>query len=1361
MEAQKELDSDSEEPNIPDHLLCPITSAIMADPVIAEDGHTYERAALMSWLGKNSTSPITREPIGKMVIPNRGIKAAIEDYKERQAAQRAQALQAAKPPVDIEPLRQGLIASYQAQAHIHRINDEVTPLPIAKCFLNLEIIRENEHKQVELKQIEQVSDSSAHLITGNKNEDSTEKNRESVEIANLLPENDRHENKVLIYGRAGSGKSTLCRYIAAQWSAQELWRDRFDWVIWIPLRTLTNKNYPQHKQNITAIDLITTSCLEHHDQRGLMKTSNDAKTALRDNLANLTDRTLIMLDGFDELDWRAVPHLHQAFYQLMNFPYVIVTSRPNYRIENVHMDAHLEITGFKPKEIRSFVQIFFEDDPKTGARCLNYLMSNDKLWGIAQIPINIELLCSVFRNNKLTRDQLSLTMVYQHLEFWLLQRAIQRQGKFIPQANTPARYFAKELTLLSELAFKAMCEGKVFIPPELLNQCQSYDESTMESALRLGFVKVLNEGLFFIHLTFQEYFAGRHVASTPFSEIKGIIGTLKYQPRLELMWWFAAGCLRDKPQLLRAYLEMLEASPQDLIGVQSLYLLVGCLEEAQLPDLDVTRRVRDQLEKLLRVVVDWPKFRDDCALTREKYCDLFSLASKLIQQNAEKFSAIWLSAWGKAKGDVQRQSYLIMIFPSPACVTPKILNTLLEALAEHSGDIIAECCRIILGETVITEQHLPILWAATRQGAGNNGAAAAIYKLIEYHYLKSDGDLTADLVAFVTTGDAGVRLNAIKAIAGFGKRSPQVLMLLDQALSDQSPRLLEAAINALKQFQPLTLSSLHKIVSLLGHQDNAVKKAAIESVALVPQMTPDIELALLQCLNTHNIDIFELTCKTLHKLNVAPEKFLETLCSVLEKMDSQLWVRYRGIEWLTSIKQTTEVVLNYLWFCTTNADFHIRARALKALGKITKTNPGAISERISSDLRRYITSGMSTIDVSAAVLALGEIKPVTPETLACLKNCVEKKPYPVAQSAARALRQIGVSVDELTEMLLRKLSQETFEAMQTLKVLLEFDHLPKPLIDRCHELIRKYPNRRANILRDSLEVVLKFDRLEPSADVLVDTLDPDIKGQKADTDTELMIINALGKSDLRAPRRMIDVLSKRLYNVHDKPLGYTISDTLGKQTLKTPIVVPALINQLSKKDELFGFMHKHETVRALGKLGLGDDTVINALHQLLDNVSGNMPYELNECIMNAFIDLQIATPKLFNAQLEMLKNPKQGGEKQATIAGFQRLLPLYKLEANNLETFAEALTSTCVSCILTTNGHCQVVLGNRVVVFSYPPKLSDQLQQAIRKAMQKQGLSFDNQVPTQVNSPFFQLIRNTIGSFESSSVQNNNNNVFK
>ncbi len=41
-------------------LICPITYQMFRDPVIASDGHIYERTAIVRWISEHGTSPLTR-----------------------------------------------------------------------------------------------------------------------------------------------------------------------------------------------------------------------------------------------------------------------------------------------------------------------------------------------------------------------------------------------------------------------------------------------------------------------------------------------------------------------------------------------------------------------------------------------------------------------------------------------------------------------------------------------------------------------------------------------------------------------------------------------------------------------------------------------------------------------------------------------------------------------------------------------------------------------------------------------------------------------------------------------------------------------------------------------------------------------------------------------------------------------------------------------------------------------------------------------------------------------------------------------------------------------------------------------------
>ena len=48
---------------IHESITCPITGCVMKDPVQGNDGHTYEREAILEWLSRNQISPQTRNPM--------------------------------------------------------------------------------------------------------------------------------------------------------------------------------------------------------------------------------------------------------------------------------------------------------------------------------------------------------------------------------------------------------------------------------------------------------------------------------------------------------------------------------------------------------------------------------------------------------------------------------------------------------------------------------------------------------------------------------------------------------------------------------------------------------------------------------------------------------------------------------------------------------------------------------------------------------------------------------------------------------------------------------------------------------------------------------------------------------------------------------------------------------------------------------------------------------------------------------------------------------------------------------------------------------------------------------------------------
>ena len=70
-------------PEPPDEFICPIGLVLMEDPVLASDGHNYERRVIERWFEKQLTSPKTGEPLETAVVfPNRPLRCQITEWRE-------------------------------------------------------------------------------------------------------------------------------------------------------------------------------------------------------------------------------------------------------------------------------------------------------------------------------------------------------------------------------------------------------------------------------------------------------------------------------------------------------------------------------------------------------------------------------------------------------------------------------------------------------------------------------------------------------------------------------------------------------------------------------------------------------------------------------------------------------------------------------------------------------------------------------------------------------------------------------------------------------------------------------------------------------------------------------------------------------------------------------------------------------------------------------------------------------------------------------------------------------------------------------------------------------------------------------
>ena len=75
----------------PNEFQCCISYEIMVDPVIAEDGHSYEKKEIERWFREHHRSPKTNQPIGTTLTENHALRNVIQDWQRAKQAHESSA----------------------------------------------------------------------------------------------------------------------------------------------------------------------------------------------------------------------------------------------------------------------------------------------------------------------------------------------------------------------------------------------------------------------------------------------------------------------------------------------------------------------------------------------------------------------------------------------------------------------------------------------------------------------------------------------------------------------------------------------------------------------------------------------------------------------------------------------------------------------------------------------------------------------------------------------------------------------------------------------------------------------------------------------------------------------------------------------------------------------------------------------------------------------------------------------------------------------------------------------------------------------------------------------------------------------
>ncbi|GAB4367849.1 MAG: hypothetical protein Kow00121_06520 [Elainellaceae cyanobacterium] len=354
-------------------------------------------------------------------------------------------------------------------------------------------------------------------------------------------------NKLVILGRPGTGKTTFLKWLAIQCNEGQVLTHL------IPL-FVSLKDFAEAEQQRG----LTTFITDHYFSPELP--SNTADSILRQG------RGLVLLDGLDEVlerDHDRVLREIRAFTQHYEASHIIMTSRIAAREYVFQQFTYVEMTDFSDEQILNFANKWFkvkepnqvdvEGNSTVAPLFWQALKEHKSIKELATNPLLLTLLCLEFEESSefpRSRAELYERSLNVLLRKWDGQRRIKRD-----EVYNRLSIHRKEC-LLEHLAMQTFERGEYFFKEQTAKQLIGQyiknlpDATTDPEALLVDSHAVLKaiesqHGLLterargtysFSHLTFQEYFAARHIVETEeFSQLMQHIAENRWQEIFRLV----------------------------------------------------------------------------------------------------------------------------------------------------------------------------------------------------------------------------------------------------------------------------------------------------------------------------------------------------------------------------------------------------------------------------------------------------------------------------------------------------------------------------------------------------------------------------------------------------------------------------------------------------------------------------------------------------------------------------------------------------------------------------------------------------------------------------------------------------------
>ena len=988
------------------------------------------------------------------------------------------------------------------------------------CYVNLALIKSDE----------QIANEQS-LDDTHQTKDSLPLNQLFVTQSNEHADTTKPTQRVLMLGRAGIGKSTLCQYLAYRWASddkteEEAWLEEYNVLLWIKLRELLThyQSYEKNHKHFGLVDAVTKSCVSN-----LYSSNNTTITdAINDLIHDSTKKVLWVLDGFDE-----VAHLYglaqHPLYTVLHeiFPraatpapsyHVLLTSRP-YAAQGLQVDRTIENIGLLDKDIPRYVTQYFSklQKPDLGKKVTTQIKTNPNIYGMAYVPINAYLICHLYQaeSNQQQEDtslkHFTLTQLYQRLVVDLCKRMVyqprhnqtlsaeQQEELLEDYPEEIIERYRASLWVLAHLAFRGLTDNKAgltldwSLQQQVLRSLRIKIVDYKKAILPLGLLKTIRESSeetikaprYFMHLTFQEFFAALYLVwslaqvgkatQQDKDQALNFLKNDKYTPRYQVIFWFAAGLVRDatwfhndnaiqQTAFTTLWHQGFLGVPQDITGFGQFDLLSHAFEEGGIPgtsspssqdnpintawtllkntiDKTLVGSVNDKnnkrlWESLFTTLAACPHLRHDHAQALTKYIqddkwrvrkNALEALTKLNVTNPNILQHIAQRLTDCHK-DVRRIALDALVQLN--VTDPNTLQQIAKCLTDDHKDI-RQCVLNTLAQLKVTDSKIHQHIVERLTDDHKDVRRIALDALVQLNV--TDPNTHLQIAEYLTDDKQYVRLNATRALAQLKIIDPKILQQIDQRLTNTKCSVRLNALNTLAQLKITDPKLLQHISEHLADDRWSIRQSALKTLAKLKITNSNIHKKIAERLSDDHKSVRQCALSTLAKFKITDPNILQQIAQRLTHRDKG--VRQRALEALAQLKITDPKLLQQVAERLTDDHKDVRQRALEALAYLNMNGPKflqQIAQRLIDNHKDVRRSALNT---------LAKLKVTDLKLLQQIAERLIDKDKLVRRSALSALAQLKVTdpklLQQITERLIDKdelVRRSALSALAQLKV---------------------------------------------------------------------------------------------------------------------------------------------------------------------------------------------------------------------------------------------------------------------------------------------------------------------------------------